>query len=157
MLAVSQEGPLNGVDQCGFRHRLCQDIFSAGLDRLHAGLNAPVPGQEKDRQPGADFVQPLLQIESVEFRHTHVEQYATWFYARRICEKLLTGFMEHDLVASSPEQPSNRDAKRWIVVDYVDGCRSRGHPGRAGGAEYPPRQLRLSTQNISSQAREEPR
>ena len=45
----------------GFDTGFGQDFFSAGLNHLHASLNAPVPGQENDGQATADFVQPSLE------------------------------------------------------------------------------------------------
>ena len=67
-------------------------------------------------------------------------------------KKLLAGFIECDLVTGSPKQPSDRDAKRWIVVDYVDGCLFRGHPVRALAERNT-----LREQPSNSQAREERR
>jgi hypothetical protein len=112
-----------------------------------------VPGQENDGQATADFVQPSLDVDPIEFGHAHVEQYATCFSARRVCQELLAGFIECDLVTASPKQPSDRDAKRWIVVNYMDGCRSDDHFVMQAERITVRAKLRLSTQITSSEAR----
>src|SRR5262249_41558500 len=97
----------------------------------HARLNAPVSGHEQNRQSDADLVQSFLQAEPVEFGHAHVEQYATFFRAGQICQKLSAGFVQNDAVTGSPKQPTDRDAKGSIVVDDVDGCGCAGHAAQA--------------------------
>ena len=52
-----------------------------------------------------------VTFEPIEAEHAHVEQYASCFRTRRIGQKLVAGFMDHNLVTGSPEQPSNRSAK----------------------------------------------
>ena len=88
---------------------------------------------------------PLLHVDPIDLGHADIERHATCFRARRVCQKLLARFIEYDLVTGSLKQPSNRDAKRWVVIDYVDGLRCNDHPGHIGRTEYrPPTKLRLS-------------
>ena len=97
---------------------------------------------------------PLLHVDPIDLGHADIEQHATCFRARRVCQKLLARFIEYDLVTGSLKQPSNRDAKRWVVIDYVDGGRCNDHLGHAGRTEYrPPAKLRLSTRIKDSEAR----
>lgn len=121
---------------------------------LHAGFNAAVPRQEYDRQSRADFIQPLLHVEPIELGHAHVEQYTAPLRTWRICQKLMAGFIDYDLVIGGPEQSANRDAKRRVVVNYVDDCRCVHRSDYQGRTEYRPYQNFVVDPIISAQAEE---
>src|SRR5258705_12807356 len=90
-----------------------------------------MPCQEDNRQGAVQASKAMLQFQSIESGHSHVEQYAARFVAQWTFQELVARFIERNLVAGSPKQTGNRRPKRRIVVYDVNDRRRSGHAGCA--------------------------
>jgi hypothetical protein len=116
----------HGTQEVGIVDRLGEEIHRAGLDSLHAHRDVAVPGEKHDRQQYAGVREPLLEVQTVEFRHRDIEHQTTQ-HVRLI--RLEEGFGRVEGVrgeALGLEQARERlEHPRFVVQD--ENCLSWGH------------------------------
>src|SRR5882757_4813713 len=102
--AMTRHGTLDGVDQFVLRHRLGEEVFGAGLDRLDGHRNVAMTCYEDDRQCRSELDQAALQFRAAETGDLHVEQDATRAAViRQLLQQRMSRFINHDLVAQGTQ------------------------------------------------------
>jgi hypothetical protein len=133
---VARDGPVDGVEQVGRGDRLGQEVFGAGLDRLHAHGDVGAAAEEHDGQRAVHADQVLLQLQAGQAWHMHVEQDAARSRRRRGALEAGGRVVHGDLEAGPCQQARQRAAQRGVVIDDVNGNAGAGvfhggilHPG----------------------------
>src|SRR5215475_11863784 len=114
---IASEAGLNGVEQILITERLCEELYSAALHRLHGHRHVGVRRNEDDRHLPVRSSKVALKLKTASLRHSDVEYEASrplrWIGLEKIGNRRkLPGVQPN-----RPQQPRDRIAKLGIVID----------------------------------------
>jgi hypothetical protein len=88
-----------------------------------------MPGDDNDRQSNAEFAEPRVHLDPVHVGHPQVQQYAAG-PTRSGLEDRSRGSVGERGVFSGAEQPLQRAAERFVIIDDMNDCFVRHRPPR---------------------------
>src|SRR5262249_55003243 len=89
--AIAFQRSLDGIEELLFAERLGQKLDRAGFHRLHGHRDVTVSRDEDDGNTDPSVRHPLLEIETAQARHPHVEHNATGSVSAFAAEELMGG------------------------------------------------------------------
>ena len=117
LLPASINGPVDGVEQVLLVEGLLEEVQGACLHGAHAHRDRAVAGDKDDGQLDARHGQFILQLETADFRHPHIENQASRFLPVTGLQKLRGGGKGFCREAHGLNEPLQGPPDGRIVVD----------------------------------------